>query len=47
MKSHKRSFVNEETFILINICSCGHNKNSHLGLNRCYEENCNCKRFIP
>lgn len=47
MKSNNHHFVNEETFILIDICWCGHYRNSHSGLNRCNEKDRSCLSFSP
>jgi hypothetical protein len=47
MTSNKRFFDNDETFILIDICWCGHDRTSHCGLNRCNEKDCNCLGFSP
>lgn len=45
--NNKHIFYNDETFILIDICWCGHSRNSHSGLNQCNIKNCNCLEFSP
>ena len=48
MKSNKRSlFFNNETFIWIDFCWCGHDKDSHCGSKQCNIDNCNCLEFSP
>jgi hypothetical protein len=42
-----RTCVKPITSIVKDVCWCGHNRNSHSGLNRCNEKDCNCKRFFP
>jgi hypothetical protein len=36
-----------QPILLLDICSCGHDKSYHINVARCLESDCKCKRFLP